>query len=204
MVSEEWEMGRTTWDTDRLSLRPMRLADAEAIYSTYASDREVTRYLRWLPHRDVEETKALLRAWIAEDQSKEEIERFAICLRDEGRLIGAIDIVGKTESGAWEVGYVLGRAFAGKGYMSEALASFVAECFSRGCPALYACADERNLPSLRVLEKNGFRRTGKKLLSPISPWKEGECVVVEFLLPAPNAGKRGAFAEDSPRETPLP
>ncbi len=43
--------------TERLTLRPPRPADAEAIFRAYATDPEVTRYLTWAPHRTVEETR---------------------------------------------------------------------------------------------------------------------------------------------------
>ena len=43
-----------TLETGRLRLRPFRLDDAEAMFSGWASDDEVTKYLTWPTHTSVE------------------------------------------------------------------------------------------------------------------------------------------------------
>ena len=45
-----------TFHTRRLLLRPVTLADAEAIFTAYAQDPEVTRYVIWSPHRHIGDT----------------------------------------------------------------------------------------------------------------------------------------------------
>ena len=39
-----------TFGTARLLLRPIAVEDVEAIFDTYAQDKEVTRYTIWKPH----------------------------------------------------------------------------------------------------------------------------------------------------------
>ena len=39
--------------TPRLHLRVPRIADADAIFEEYAADPDVTRYMTWVPHREV-------------------------------------------------------------------------------------------------------------------------------------------------------
>ena len=46
--------------TQRLILRPPRMEDAPAIFQSYASDPEVTRYLTWPPYENVEDLEAFL------------------------------------------------------------------------------------------------------------------------------------------------
>jgi ribosomal-protein-alanine N-acetyltransferase len=46
-----------TVETLRLDLRRPVPTDAERIFRTYAQDREVTRYVEWVPHTSVETTK---------------------------------------------------------------------------------------------------------------------------------------------------
>lgn len=41
----------------RVRLRAPRIDDADAIFAGMTSDPEVTRYLTWTPHRDVDETR---------------------------------------------------------------------------------------------------------------------------------------------------
>ena len=54
-------------DTERLRLRKPAPSDAEAIFA-YARDPEVTRYVGWPRHEDVEETRAFLAHSAAEWQ----------------------------------------------------------------------------------------------------------------------------------------
>ena len=108
-----------TLETERLRLRPFRTDDAEAMFSRWASDDEVTKYLTWPTHTDVEQTRALLARWV-EEYKKPERLNFAIELKEEGdRLIGGIDVV-KYLEGVPVIGYNLSRAYWGRGIMTEA------------------------------------------------------------------------------------
>lgn len=69
-------------------------------------------------------------------------------------------LVGFDRGGEREVGYWLGRAFWGKGIASAALAAFLDIETTR---PLTAFAAAHNLGSIRVLEKNGFRKVGAHL-----------------------------------------
>ena len=68
----------------RVTLRAPRLDDAEELFASVASDPEVTRYMSWTPHPDVDETRRVItelfnvggeRTWLIE-------------LRDSGEIIG--------------------------------------------------------------------------------------------------------------------
>ena len=50
-------------ETPRLLLRRLMPSDAPMMYTNWANDPEVTRWLRWTPHKDVAETQELLSAW---------------------------------------------------------------------------------------------------------------------------------------------
>lgn len=54
------------FETDRYHLRQVKLDDAQAIFDSYASDAEVSRFLGWTPHRSVTETTAFLEIAAAE------------------------------------------------------------------------------------------------------------------------------------------
>ena len=45
---------------DRVTLRAPRLADAGELFASVASDPEVTRYMSWTPHPDVDETQRVI------------------------------------------------------------------------------------------------------------------------------------------------
>ena len=56
--------GTRTIETERLILRRLEEADAEAIYRNWASDPEVTRFLTWPTHTDINVTKYVLDTWL--------------------------------------------------------------------------------------------------------------------------------------------
>ena len=145
---------KLTLETDRLRLRPFRLDDAEAMFSRWASDDEVTKYLTWPTHTDVEQTRALLARWVAEYEQPERLN-FAIELKEEGdRLIGGIDVV-RYDEGTPVIGYNLSRAYWGRGIMTEACRRVLDYLFSQGVEAVKIDAIVENAGSNRVIQKCG-------------------------------------------------
>ena len=145
---------KLTLETDRLRLRPFRLDDAEAMFSRWASDDEVTKYLTWPTHTDVEQTRALLARWVAEYEQPERLN-FAIELKEEGdRLIGGIDVV-RYDEGTPVIGYNLSRAYWGRGIMTEACRRVLDYLFSQGFEAVKMDAIVENAGSNRVIQKCG-------------------------------------------------
>lgn len=55
--------GTQTIETERLLLRPLTPEDAPMMYVNWANDPDVTRWLRWEPHKNVDKTRELLAAW---------------------------------------------------------------------------------------------------------------------------------------------
>ena len=144
---------KLTLETERLLLRPFRPDDAEAMFAGWTSDDEVTRYLTWPTHRDVETTKALLARW-TEEYEKPERLNFAIVLKEEDRLIGGIDVVGYVE-GVPVIGYNLSRAYWNRGYMTEACRRVLDYLFSQGFSEVKIDAMVENAGSNRVIQKCG-------------------------------------------------
>ncbi|MDD7619200.1 MAG: GNAT family N-acetyltransferase [Bacillales bacterium] len=146
-------MAKITLETPRLLLRPFCRDDADAIFHQWASDPEVTRFLSWNPHPNVEVTNFLLDVWIKEYEMDDTF-RCAIQTRDTHELIGAIDVVGYPD-GFPEIGYVLSRSHWGKGIMTEACSAFLGELFHRGYPKVIIRAAIDNKASNRVIAKMG-------------------------------------------------
>lgn len=144
--------------TERLTLRPPRLADAQAIFDAYAQDAEVTRYLIWSPHSSVAETEDYLRRSLAEAAGGAKYP-FVIEKRDDESVLGVIDL--RVDRFKAEVGYVLARGAWGKGYMTEALRAVVEFAFTLPeVRRVGAFCDVENLASARVMEKAGMEREG--------------------------------------------
>ncbi len=144
-------------ETDRLILRPLRLEDAEAIYNSYAHDEEVTRFLTWRPNNSVEEVEGYLRKALAA-QGRTQLN-WVIIRKDNSSLIGMISC--RIDNHKVEIGYVLGRAAWGKGFMTEAARAIMDFAFTLpGVYRVYGLCDLENVASARVMEKIGMQREG--------------------------------------------
>lgn len=142
-------------ETERLLLRHIRRDDAQRIFTYWASDPEVTRYLTWQPHASVAVTEAIVERWLA-DYDKPDTYRYGIELRETGELIGMIDVVGY-HHGNPVIGYCSGRPTWGRGYMTEALKALCTALFADGYPMIRIEAVRENVGSNRVIRKAGFR-----------------------------------------------
>ena len=140
-----------TLETDRLLLRPFKKEDAESVFNNYASDDEVTKYVTWCTHQNIEVTKSLLDFWIKQYEKEERIN-FAIELKENGELIGGIDVVGYLE-GVPVIGYVIARKYWGKGIATEATKKVIELLFSLNHKEIIIDAMEENIGSNKVIIK---------------------------------------------------
>jgi RimJ/RimL family protein N-acetyltransferase len=148
-----------TIETPRLRLRTPVMDDAEAIFTTYARDAEATRYVSFRTHRSSDEARDYLRQCAAGWAGSGPFT-WVIALREEGRLAGAIDI--RPEGHRVELGYILGRAYWGRGYMTEVVRAVAEWALAQPeVHRVWAVCDVDNLASARVLEKAGMEREGR-------------------------------------------
>ena len=153
--------GTVTLETERLILRRFTVDDAEAMYKNWASDPKVTKFLMWDNHPNVEFTRELLAGWVKE-YDDERYYHWAIVLKESGEPIGAPMVVGINDSlPSAEMGYCIGSAFWGKGYMAEAVRAILKFLFDEvGFYRISAKHDVDNPQSGRVMEKCGMRYEG--------------------------------------------
>lgn len=148
-------LGSKVLKTRRLTLRPFREDDAEAMFENWASDPEVTKFLTWTPHGSVEETRALLKLW--EEESKR-LNVYHWAIEFEGGLVGDINMVAvdeKNESGI--TGYCLAKKHWGKGIMTEAYAEVLRFLFTEvGFHRIESSHAVQNPASGKVMEKCGL------------------------------------------------
>jgi RimJ/RimL family protein N-acetyltransferase len=139
-------------------LRIPSLADAGAIFNSYAQDPKVLRYLTWLPHKNIQETEGFVAECIGGWKSGARFP-YVIVLSESDEVMGMIEI--RINDFRADVGYVISRQHWGKGMAPEALRSLVN--WALGQEAIYrvwALCDVDNLASARVLEKVGMQREG--------------------------------------------
>ena len=143
--------------TDRLCLRPIHQADAEFI-SSYAQDLEVTHYLSWRRHTDPAQAQEFVKDCVAAWRTGAAYP-WLILQRDSDQPVGAIEL--RPGVHGIEFGYVLHRAFWGRGYMPEIILAL--KEWSLAQPQVFrfwAYCDVENAASARVLEKAGLCREG--------------------------------------------
>lgn len=140
-----------TLETPRLLLRRFQPEDADALHA-YLSDAEVVRFEPYKPFTPEESRQEALR------RSGDEAF-LAVCLREDGRLIGNIYLAGEAFD-TYTLGYVFARCAWGHGYATEAACAAVAHVFQTGAHRVYALCNPENAASWRLLERLGLRREG--------------------------------------------
>lgn len=170
--------------TERLLLRPLTLDDAEVMFEHWAGDPEVTRFLRWEPHKNWMVTFAYLNELVPQ-YTREDFYCWGITDGATGVLMGTISIapaepdpqwagLGLDTGEPWEVGYCIGKRWWNKGYTTEALRGVVEYWFDNTDAGWISAGHAlQNPASGKVLQKAGF-------------WFDHEAVYHTFLgVPVP-------------------
>lgn len=143
--------------TARLVLRPLTPADRDSTFA-YTGDRRLNAMMFSPPHASPEETDTFL-ARAAAAWADDAPDLLAFAVERDGVHIGGITLFPDTDGEA-EIGWIFLPSVHGKGYATEAAAAV--RDYARdvlGCRRLVAHCDIRNLPSIRVMERLGMRRT---------------------------------------------
>ncbi len=141
--------------TDRLYLRPWNEDDAEVLYK-YASDDRVGPACGWTVHKDVEESRRVIRDILSAP------ETYAMCDKVTDEPIGSIALM-KNDApshieGDLELGYWLAVPYWGRGLTPEAVRRMLLYAFDElGTQNVWIGYFDGNEKSKRVAEKCGFR-----------------------------------------------
>lgn len=155
--------GTKILETKHLTLRPWKESDAEEAFAHWMNDPDVTKYLTWTPHGDIAFTRALLKAW-EKESAEPHSYNWAIVLREGNVLIGNISVLRADDyQECGEIGYCMGKAWWGKGIMTEALAEVLRYCFEEvGFYRINGGHAAENIGSARVMEKCGLAYEGTR------------------------------------------
>ena len=153
-------MSQPQIETERLTLRPFRLLDAQVVQSL-AGEREISDTTMNIPHPYED---GMAEEWIRGHKSVYEAGKgitFAIVLRGDGSLVGAIGLRIDRSFGKAELGYWVGKPFWNRGYATEATAALLAFGFEElQLNRIHAAHLARNPSSGRVMEKAGMLLEG--------------------------------------------
>jgi RimJ/RimL family protein N-acetyltransferase len=157
--------------SDRLRLRPLQRGDAEAL-AAYRSDPEVARYQSWDVPFSLRDAHALIDDVATSDAGRPGWFQWAIEPIEGGAIVGDIGVNLLEDGLQAEIGYTIAPAVQRRGYASEGVSRMLEHLLvERGLHRVRAECDSRNIASLRLLERVGFRREGH-LRS--STWSKGE------------------------------
>jgi len=145
-------------ETPRLILRRPLPTDAHAIFTRYASDPIVTRYLSWPRHTSLQATYSFIDLSDAE-WSGWPAGPYLVESRQDGTLLGSTGLDFEAPDRA-STGYVFAQDAWGKGYATEALNAVVDIARKTQIARLYALVHPDNQPSVRLLERCGFASEG--------------------------------------------
>lgn len=163
-----------TLETPRLRLRPWEDGDAGQLY-TLARDPRVGPIAGWPPHKDLQDSRRILRDILQTEES------YAIVLKETGIVIGSIGLRRDSDLASGdserELGYWLGVPFWGKGYMPEAAKEVLRHAFEElGLETVWCGYYEGNARSQRVQEKLGFtfqRKTDRLFVAQMNEYRTG-------------------------------
>ena len=147
-------------ETERLILREWNLDDLDDLFE-YASNPDVGPRAGWNPHKNKEESFAILNRFINGKKT------FAIVYKDNNKVIGSLGVEfyeleeELTEFNNYQgrsIGYVLSKDYWGQGLMPEALKALIGYLFNElKYDFLVSGHFDFNTRSSRVQEKCGFR-----------------------------------------------
>lgn len=150
-------------ETERLVLRRFNPGDASA-FAAYRGEPAVARYQSWDETYSVADAERMV-ASLADVHPGEPGEwfQFAVADRATDALVGDCGLhVDGRDPGRAEIGYTLAPAHQGRGFATEAVEALASYAFGRlGIERIQATADERNAPSIRVVERLGFEAVAR-------------------------------------------
>lgn len=159
-MNAEFKINGSVIETERLILRPFRKTDLDDFYE-YASREGVGEMAGWRHHESKDKSQEILDRFIDEDKT------FALCLKENGKVIGSLGVEKYgmedklTEFDGYygrEIGYVLSKAYWGKGLMPEAVGAVIDYLFNGIDLDFLTCGYyDFNSQSRRVQEKCGFK-----------------------------------------------
>lgn len=153
-------MDRINLETERIVLRPFHLSDAERV-QILANDQQIHDTTMRIPYPYKIE---MAEQWIRSHNElfeKQIALNFAITIKPESILIGAIGLELDMNNKKAELGYWVGVEYWNKGYCSEAALEVTKYGFQKiGLIRIESICMAKNVASEKVLIKIGMKKEG--------------------------------------------
>ena len=147
-----------TLETERLTLRPWKESDAEALYR-YACNPNIGPIAGWPPHTSVENSREIIKTVLSAP------ETYAVVLKETKETVGSVGIMtarseicsAKMTDSECEIGYWIGEPYWGQGLIPEAVGKLIRYAFEDLQMTTIWCGYyDGNEKSKRAQEKCGF------------------------------------------------
>lgn len=145
---------------EKIYFKPLERTDAPKLFE-YASDEDVKRHIGWPLMDSLIETEVFIDKLLDNEKAKTHMYA-SVMLKENDELIGTVMIFNfDYDAKHAEIGYVFNKRQWNKGYCTEAVAML--DCFasdSLKLHKLHARVTDANVGSVKVLEKNGYKKEG--------------------------------------------
>ena len=180
-------LGTKKLETKHLVLRKFEEKDCNDVFNNYASDSNVTKFLTWDAHENLEVSKEYL-SYVLKSYDRPDVYHWAIELKQTGEVIGAVSSVRNDDTCA-EIGYCLGLKYWNKGYMTEAVVEVVRYFFEEvGFKTIFGKHVKENFASGEVMKKAGLKwigegeEKGEKVYIYLAKIDDYKQLKIEYLL----------------------
>lgn len=147
----------TPLSTERLQIKKLDLSQKDAFFR-YRSLSEVFEYQSFRPNEPKEAETFIIRLADSPNVANTWFQ-LAVCIKENGRLIGDIGLHFMEDEALVEIGYTLAPDFQGQGYATEAMKAVFGYLFSGlHKHRIAASVDADNTSSIRLLERLGMRK----------------------------------------------
>ena len=163
-------IGTLPIETPRLLLRPFTRNDAPAMFTNWANDDRVTKFLRWPTHRSVKDSEKFLTHLVGAYDNRD-FYLWAITLKNQdAQPIGSIGVVDKNEAtNMVHIGYCIGQKWWNNGITTEAFAGVIPFLFDKvKVNRIESQHDPNNPASGKIMLRCGLTHEGTLRQSDIS------------------------------------
>lgn len=147
-------------ETERLILKKIEPSNVNDMYA-YASLGQVTRYLLWTSHLNIEETKGYIE-YLQKQYRKGNYADWGLNCKEDGVFIGTCGFADMDlANNKGEIGYVLSPSYQGRGYMKEAVTAILDLAFCNlGLERVEIRIMDGNAASVKFASSLGFKHEG--------------------------------------------
>lgn len=148
--------GTKTVETERLILRRFVEEDAEKMFVNWSGDPEITEFLEWPAHADVDVTRSVVSTWVKK-YGDPTFYQWVMVKKENNVPIGSISVI-HSDFDAVEIGYCTAKKDWGKRYTTEALEALLTYFFDDvHLNRIFGKTDVENKRGQAVMKNAGMR-----------------------------------------------